>query len=151
MSDATSSFYMGLETLSLALIFMPEPATTVIGAGLLSYARQRRIKHQQRRTPPRRRNTFESYYSYRMQAAKNSVITLQFFPKSCGQLPLHSSKVTKIYYDPKVWQASQKAASTESRANHLHFSGIQPMGLMKRRNLVGRAGLYTDKHRLANR
>ncbi len=83
--------------------------------------------------------------------AKGSTITLQVFPKRHGQLPLHSSKVTKLYYNPKAWQASQKAVSLEFKANRSHFSGMQPMGLMKRRNPVGRAGLYTDQHRLASR
>ena len=148
MPDITSSFYKGLEVVSVVLIVMPEPVTTVVGAGLLGYARQRRMKRQQRISPRRRRNTFDSYYSYRMDMANNSTITLQVFPKRHGQLPLHSSKVTKLYYNPKAWGASRKAVNLGVKTNHPHFSRLQPTGLLGRRDSVSHARLYSHKHRL---
>jgi hypothetical protein len=86
----------GLKPLAMALIFAPEPLTTIAGIGLLGYTAYAGRKKEAK--PRRRKNASGSFYTYRIDKVNDSTITYQIFTTRQGQLPLIWPAMTKLYY-----------------------------------------------------
>ena len=137
-----SAYYTGLQSIALALIFMPEPVTTVIGVGLLSYARS--AGHQIPVAVRRVTNTFEDNYSYKLDMLRSKTITYQVTPRRHGQLPRVYPSGTKLQDNPQVMKALRERAKRKYvRAS---FSKLEPAGLMRGPKIKDRAALATPKN-----
>ena len=138
-----SVYYAGLQSLALALIFMPEPITTVVGVGLLSYAR---TAGQQRPASVRRlTNTFEDHYSYKLNMARGTTITYQLSPKRHGQMPKSYPRITKLQDNHQVLKALRERTQRQSQFINTPFSKLEPAGLMRGPRLRDRAALATPR------
>jgi hypothetical protein len=139
-----STYYAGLQSLALALIFMPEPITTVVGIGLLSYARN---AGQQRPVSVRRlTNTFEDHYSYRMDMLRGTTITYQLSPKRHGQMPKSYPKIAKLQDNHQVLKALRERTQRQSQFISTPFSKLEPAGLMRGPRIRDRAALATPRY-----
>ena len=139
-----STYYAGLQSLALALIFMPEPVTTVVGIGLLSYARN---AGQQRPVSVRRlTNTFEDHYSYKLNMARGTTITVQLSPKRHGQLPRAYPQVAKLQDNPQFLKALRERTQRQSQFISTPFSKLEPAGLMRGPRIRDRAALATPRY-----
>ena len=134
-----SVYSAGLQSLALALIFMPEPFTTVIGVGLLSYAQAA----GKERPVTRRRltTTFEDHYSYRLDMSRNSIISYELSARRHGQLPESYPKIARLQDNPHVVKALRARAKGQSPYTSIPFSKLEPAGLMKGPRLKDRAAL----------
>ena len=94
-------FHSVLGSLALALIFTPEPTTTIAGIGLLSFARKRRRQKPISWNGPT--NRFEGYYTYKIDMVNGGTIIFQMFPTRQGQLPLTWPNIAKLHRRPEVW------------------------------------------------
>ena len=83
---SSSPIYTGLEYVALAMIFLPEPATTFIGVGLLGYVRSKK-DGEQSEVVYRRRSSFGEIYSYSLKMKDGSLITYQVAGIRKGQMP----------------------------------------------------------------
>src|SRR4030042_2208564 len=137
-----SAYYTGLQSIALALIFMPEPVTTVIGVGLLSYARS---AGQQRPVTVRRlANTFEDNYSYRLNMVRGTNINYQLSARRHGQLPRVYPSGAKLQNNPQVVKIlKEKAKRPYTCAS---FSKLEPAGLMRGPKLKDRAALAVPRN-----
>jgi hypothetical protein len=139
-----SVYSAGLQSLALALIFMPEPFTTVIGVGLLSYAR---AAGKERPVNPRRLiNTFEDHYSYKLDMSRNSIISYELSARRHGQLPESYPKIARLQDNPQVVKALRARAKGQSPYTSIPFSKLEPAGLMKGPRLKDRAALALPKN-----
>ncbi|MBL7062441.1 MAG: hypothetical protein ISS54_06875 [Dehalococcoidia bacterium] len=137
------AYYVGLQSIALALIFMPEPLTTVVGAGLLSYAK---AKGRQRPASARRlADTFEDHYSYKMNMARSTTISYQLFPKRHGQMPESYPRVARLQDNPQFLKTSRERAKRQSQFTSAPFSKLEPAGLMRGPRLRDRAALATPR------
>jgi len=140
-----SAYYAGLQSLSLALIFMPEPITTVVGVGLLGYARKN--AGQQRPTGFRRLpNTLGDHYNYRMDIVRGTTIAVQLSPKRHGQLPRSHPQIAKLQDNPQALKALRERSQRQSQRSTTPFSKLEPAGLMKPPRIRDRAALVTPRH-----
>ncbi len=124
-----AAYYAGLQTLALALIFMPEPVTTVVGVGLLNYARL-----ANRRQPNRKHrliSTFEDHYNYKMNLINGTVINYQLSPRRYGQLPKSYPNMAKLLDNHYVLRTLRERAQRHFPTNSTTFSRLEPAGLMK--------------------
>ncbi len=129
----------GLQSLALALIFMPEPFTTPIGIVLLAYAK---AAGSEKPTAPRRViNQFDDLYSYKMAMQRNSVITYELSARRHGQLPEAYPKVARLQDNPQLTKAIRERAKRPSTYTSVPFSQLEPPGLMKGPKLKDRAAL----------
>ncbi len=129
----------GLQSLALALIFMPEPFTTPFGLALLAYAR---IAGAEKPTAPRRMiNRFDDLYSYKVAMQRNSVITYELSARRHGQLPEAYPKVARLQDNPQLVKAIRERAKRSSTYTSVPFSQLEPPGLMKGPKLKDRAAL----------
>lgn len=137
-----SAYYTGLQSIALALIFMPEPVTTVIGVGLLSYARS---AGQQRPVTVRRlTNTFDDHYSYRLNMVRGTSINYQLSSRRHGQLPRVYPSGAKLQDNPQVLKVLREGAKRQyTRAS---FSKVEPAGLMRGPRLKDRAALAITRN-----
>jgi len=134
-----STYSAGLQSLALALIFMPEPFTTIIGVGLLSYAR---TAGKERPVTPRRMiTTFEDHYSYKLDMSRNSIISYELSARRHGQLPESYPKIARLQDNPQVVKALRARAKAPSQYTSIPFSKLEPAGLMKGPRLKDRAAL----------
>ena len=134
-----SVYSAGLQSLALALIFMPEPFTTVVGVGLLSYAK---AAGRERPVSPRRLiNTFEDHYSYRLDMSRNSTISYELSARRHGQLPESYPKIARLQDNPQVVKTLRERAKAPSQYTSIPFSKLEPPGLMKGPRLKDRAAL----------
>jgi hypothetical protein len=134
-----SAYSAGLQSLALALIFMPEPFTTVIGVGLLSYAR---AAGKERPVTPRRMiTTFEDHYSYKLDMSRNSIISYELSARRHGQLPESYPKIARLQDNPQVVKALRARSKGISPYTSIPFSKLEPAGLMKGPKLKDRAAL----------
>jgi len=137
-----SAYYTGLQSIALALIFMPEPVTTVIGVGLLSYARS---AEQQRPVTVRRlTNTFEDHYSYRLNMVRGTSINYQLSPRRHGQLPRAYPSGAKLRDNPQVPKALRERAKRQY--TRTSFSKGEPAGLMRGPRIRDRAALAKPRN-----
>jgi hypothetical protein len=97
--------HMGLEPLAVALILAPEPATTVIGIGLLAYSRTQRYLQGKEQEKARLRAHPLPSYTHKMKLVRGETIVYQTCTKHAGQLPAVSPAGKGLYYDPCLWQS----------------------------------------------
>jgi hypothetical protein len=139
-----SAYYAGLQSIALALIFMPEPITTVVGVGLLSYAtnagRKRPVSVR------RLTNTFEDHYSYKLNMTRGTTINYQLSPKRYGQMPRSYPRVAKLQDNPQFLKALRERSQRQSQFTSAPFSKLEPAGLMKGPRLRDRAALATPRN-----
>ena len=139
-----SVYSAGLQSLALALIFMPEPFTTVVGVGLLSYAK---AAGRERPVSPRRLiNIFEDHYSYRLDMSRNSTISYELSARRHGQLPESYPKIARLQDNPQVVKAMRARAKGQSPYTSTPFSKLEPAGLMKGPRIKDRAALAIPKN-----
>jgi len=139
------AYSLGLQSMALAMIFMPEPVTTVVGIGLLGYARG--TGQQKSVTVRRLTNTFDDQYSYRLNMVRGTSINYQLSPRSKGQLPKLYPKIARLHDNPQVVKALCERAKRQYTCTS--FPKIEPAGLMRGPGLRARAALATSKN-LAN-
>jgi len=133
------AYAAGLQSLALALIFMPEPFTTPIGIVLLAYAKAQGAEKPI--TPRRVINTFDDLYSYKMAMQRNSVITYELSARRHGQLPEAYPKVARLQDNPHYIKALRARSKGQSPYTSTPFSQLEPPGLMKGPRLKDRAAL----------
>ncbi len=134
-----SAYSVGLQSVALALIFMPEPFTTPIGIALLAYAK---AKGRQRPVSARRlTNTFEDCYSYKLSMTRGTIINYQLSPKRHGQMPKSYPRITKLQDDPQFLKALRGKTQRQSQFTSAPFSKLEPAGLMRGPRLKDRAAL----------
>ena len=112
-----NSVYNGLQGLALALIFCPEPITTIVGVWLLGYARAK--ANGKEATPPKRENSFAHIYDYRLQKVGEAVLIYELEERRSGQLPW-PTMTTKVYKLPQSWKAYQNGDSQPARPQLLN-------------------------------
>ncbi|MBM4446128.1 MAG: hypothetical protein FJ023_02085 [Chloroflexi bacterium] len=138
-----STYYAGLQSIALALIFMPEPVTTVIGVGLLSYARKN-AKPQRPTNFRRLTNTFEDHYSYRVNMVRGTAINYQLSPRRHGQLPRAYPSIAKLQDNPQLVKALRERVQGQSA--RISYSKLEPAGLMRGPRIRDRAALATPQN-----
>jgi hypothetical protein len=127
-----TSVWKGVEALSLALIFAPEPFTTPVGIMLLAYARKKHKEEQEAaKTRYRPRNSFTDYYHYRVGMARGSSITYHVSPIKQGQLPLARSTISRLYENRREWEYFYNTLNARGRLNLTRPNPFQPAGLLK--------------------
>ncbi|MGA7677300.1 MAG: hypothetical protein WCA51_02870 [Dehalococcoidia bacterium] len=137
--DMKSAYSVGLQSVALALIFMPEPFTTPIGIALLAYAK---AKGRQRPASARRLpDTFEDHYSYKLNLTHSTTITYQLSPKRHGQMPKSYPSITKLQDNPQLLKALRERTQRQSQFTSAPFSKLEPAGLMRGPRLKDRAAL----------
>jgi hypothetical protein len=139
-----SAYSAGLQSIALALIFMPEPVTTIIGVGLLSYARS--TGQQRPATVRRLTNNFEDLYSYRLDILRSKTITYQLTPRRHGQLPSAYPSIARLQDNPQVLKAQRERAKRQSQSTSTPFSKLEPAGLMRGPRIRDRAALVTPRN-----
>ncbi|MBM3120158.1 MAG: hypothetical protein FJ006_11560 [Chloroflexi bacterium] len=138
-----TAYSAGLQSLALALIFMPEPITTVVGVGLLNYAR---VARKQRPTVLRPViNTFEDHYTYRMNLINNTTINVQLSPRRHGQMPKVYPSITRLHDNPQALKALHERAQRQAQTNTTPFSKLEPAGLMKPPRPKSQTRYFTPK------
>ncbi len=138
-----TTHYAGLQSLALALIFMPEPVTTVVGVGLFNYAR---VARKQRPTVSRRViNTFEDHYTYRMSLVNSTAISVQLSPRRHGQLPKAYPSIARLQDNPQALKALRERAQQQAQTTTTPFSKLEPAGLMKPPRPKGQTRYFAPK------
>ena len=94
IADMKTRSYAGLESLALALIFAPEPVTTIVGSGLLAYAKY--AKHKER-SVARRKLARSIPYLYKVYMTDRKRIAFHITATRPGQLPLTWPITAKLY------------------------------------------------------
>jgi len=133
-----SGYSGGLQSLALALIFMPEPFTTPVGIALLAYVKA--TGAEKRVTPRRTINTFEDHYSYRLEMQRG-IIRYELSARRHGQLPESYPRMSRIQDNPQVMKALRARAKAQYTYSSVLFSKLGPAGLMKGPKLKDRAAL----------
>jgi len=129
----------GLQSLALALIFMPEPFTTPIGIVLLAYAKA--AGAEKPKAPRRVINRFDDVYSYKVIMERNTVITYELSARRHGQLPEAYPKVARMQDNPQFIKAVREKAKRPATRTSVPFSQLELPGLMKGPKLKDRAAL----------
>ncbi len=111
--STTSAYRAGLQSLALALIFMPEPVTTVVGLGLLSVARhvEKERPNNFRRLP----KTLDEHFDYRIALKSGSLLTVEMVPRKPGQLPRAYPRAAGIQDNPEVFKAIRENSSSSQQ------------------------------------
>ena len=133
--------WTGLESLALALIFIPEPVTTVIGVGLLGYVQKKRIEQQQASRHHRLPYLFRDYYNCKVQMIRGSSIAYRVSTTREGQLPLARSTIARLYESRREWEYYHKTLNARPRITATRSSAQQPAGLLKTPVLRYQSGL----------
>lgn len=129
---SSTPIWTGLESLALALIFAPEPFTTVLGVGLLAYARKKRVEQQQAlKNRARPRNSFSDFYHYRVGMIQGSSIAYHVSPARQGQLPLARSTISRLYETREEWEKYRNTLPLRTGVNLTRPHAAQPAGLLK--------------------
>jgi hypothetical protein len=134
-----SEYSAGLQSLALALIFMPEPFTTPIGLALLVYAKT--VGAEKPATPRRVINSFDDVYSYKLQMQHNNMISYELAARRHGQLPGYYPRVSKPQDNPEFVKAIRANTKIQHQPVSVPFSKLEPSGLMKGPKLKDRAAL----------
>ena len=139
-----STYNAGLQSLALALIFMPEPFTTPFGVALLAYAK---IASQQRPAIKRRLpDAFEDHYSYKLNMTRGTNITYQLSPKRHGQMPVAYPRTARLQDSPQYLKALRERTKRQSQLTSAPFSKLEPAGLMRGPRLRDRAALAKPRN-----
>ncbi len=134
-----TAYSAGLQSLALALIFLPEPFTTPIGLALLAYTKA--MGEEKPATPRRVINTFDDIYSYKLQMQRNNMISYELAARRHGQLPESYPRISRLQDNPQVVKALRTKAKAPSQYTSVPFSKLEPAGLMKGPKLKDRAAL----------
>jgi len=137
--NSKSATSAGLQSLALALIFMPEPFTTPFGIVLLAYAKT--MGADKPTTPRRVINTFDDLYSYKLDMNRNSIISYQLSGRRHGQLPEAYPRVARLQDNPQYVKALRTRTKGQSLYTSTPFSKLEPPGLMRGPKLKDRAAL----------
>ena len=122
----------GLESVALALIFAPEPFSTLIGVGLLALAKASKANRVTSTEAPLMVNRFEDYYHCKVHMEKAGIVSYKITPRKEGQIP-HIPPQTVKLCETAAWKHYRKTAYNYLDTKPLqktHFSGIQ-RGLLK--------------------
>lgn len=119
----------GLQSLALALIFMPEPVSTVVGLGLL--AASRAIGTSRPHNFHRLSNGISDHFDYRLTMKGNSTIAVEFKPKRHGQLPRAYPRIARLQDNPEALKSLQQKAKLELNRRSTTSSALEPAGLLK--------------------
>jgi len=130
MNDKT---WIALEAAALAMVFAPEPVTTVVGIGLLAFSRKMRLEQQKKARQSRPYYSFQDYYNCRVGMVNRSAIAYNVAPIREGQLPLTRSNISRIYDSRREWEAYHKTVTLKTRTsvNISRPSAQQPAGLLQ--------------------
>jgi hypothetical protein len=107
--------WRGLESLALALIFAPEPVTTIVGMGLLGYARKKRTEEQLAIRPPARYHSFTDFYTCKVKMMRGSTIAYRASTTREGQLPLIRSTISHLYQNRREWESFSKTVTSKAK------------------------------------
>lgn len=123
---SSSPVYTGLEYVAIAMIFLPEPATTFIGVGLLGYARSHK-NGEHSRIVYQRRNRFGDVYTYSLEMKDGSYIEYCISGIRAGQMPRRLPSINKL-------EAYRNMKNNKIRAlpQPKRFAGLQ-QGLLSNR------------------
>jgi hypothetical protein len=134
-----STYSTGLQSLALALIFMPEPFTVPIGIALLTYAK---IVEGEKPVAPRHTiNTFEDNYSYKLEMQRNNMISYELSARRLGQLPGYYPRISRPQDNPDFAKSMRARTKAQPQPMSVPFSNLEPAGLMKGPKLKDRAAL----------
>jgi hypothetical protein len=143
-----TSYNAGLQSLALALIFMPEPFTTPFGIALLAYVK---IANQKRPSVSRRLpDTFDDHYSYKLSMIRGTTINYQLSPKRHGQMPRTYPTISKLQDNTQFLKALRERSQRQSQFTSAPFSKLEPAGLMKGPRLKDRAALAIPRTKSPN-
>jgi len=92
----------GLESLALALIFAPEPFTTLLGVGLLAIAKAEKATRVGI-SATHRNNRLEDYYRCKMELSASGQLKYKMDPIREGQIPYSIPRTVKLH-DTDAWQ-----------------------------------------------
>ena len=120
--------HTGLEPLALALIFIPDPITTVVGIGLLSHIMH--IKQRGNLEYHRSMHFRNNHYSYKIDMIDNTTITFQLSAARQGQLPVDWPQISGIYHTPQLWSEFHNGKNRKAVAGSLPPSDLKPAGLL---------------------
>lgn len=134
-----TAYSTGLQSVALALIFMPEPFTTPIGLALLAYAKT--MGAEKPATPRRVLNSFDDVYSYKLQMQRNNMISYELAARRHGQLPGYYPRVSRPQENREFVKAVRANTKTQPQPVSVPFSKLEPSGLMKGPKLKDRAAL----------
>jgi len=126
---ATSNYRAGLQSLALALIFMPEPVSTVVGLALLAVSRT--IETPRPNNFHRLSNGISDHFDYKLAMRGDSTIAVEFKPKRHGQLPRTYPRVARLQDNPEALKSLQEKAQLQLRSRMVTSSVLEPAGLPK--------------------
>jgi hypothetical protein len=130
----------GLESLALVLIIAPDPITTIIGLGILAYARCV-PKSSPSNIPRRIQNKFSDMYSYKVHMTNGKRLTYQLNVKREGQLPASQVNANKLYSDSVAWNKYRQSVIRDARAKKSVLTGQQRPGVLNRPNVMNHTRL----------
>ncbi len=125
-----------IASVGIALILMPEPFTTVVGAGLLTYAKLMQL--EENNGLRRCGNMLDYYYTCRLEMVGNGAITCQMLSNLPGQLPKNLPGTPKLYSVPETWESLQEAVNQNQRVNSSSASKPKVAGLLRAPHLKAR-------------
>lgn len=137
--------WRGLESLALALIFIPEPATTVIGLGLLAYTQNKRAGQLHASRNYHLPYGFHDYYNCKMHMIRGSAIAYRVSASREGQLPLAHSTISRLYENRKEWEYYHRTLNARPGTAAIRSSPQQPGGLLKTPVLRYNTGLNSKR------
>ena len=144
-----SAYYTGLQTVALALIFMPEPFTIPVGVALLDYVRRAKQRRPVGLRPPA--NPFHEHYTYRLDMKDKTTITFQMFPTRQGLLPRAYPKIAKLHDNPWTSKTMYASAQRDSKHKPTPSTKTEPAGLLRapkpKAHTKLQATKYTPSHR----
>ncbi len=127
--SATSTYRAGLQSLALALIFMPEPVSTVVGLGLLGVSRA--IETPRPNNFHRLSSGLSDHFDYRLTLKGNSAIAVELKPKRHGQLPRAYPRIAKLQDNPEALKSLQDRVQSQLKKSAASPSALEPAGLLK--------------------
>lgn len=128
MSNA-STYRAGLQSLALALIFMPEPVSTVVGLGLLGVSRA--IGTPRPNNFRRLSNGISDHFDYKLAIRGNSTIAVEFKPKRHGQLPRAYPKIARLQDNPEALKSLQEKVQLQLKKGTTAPSALESAGMLR--------------------
>ncbi len=114
----------GLESLALALIFAPEPFTTLLGVGLLAVAKAEKATRVGA-SATHRVHRLEDYYRYRMELSDNGRLRYKMTPIREGQIPDSIPRTTNLYETDAWKHYRNRSYDYLNKKSPPNFAGLQ--------------------------
>ena len=135
---SSSHLHTGLEYVATALVFLPEPTTTLIGISLLGYVHGKKTG-KRTQIIYRRRNYFSDVYTYAIKMKDGSHISYQVSGIRPGQMPRKLPTTNKLFSSEQSWESHRKSKNSTLHVlpQRKSFVGLQ-QGLLA--NRVGGVG-----------